>query len=188
MSALAQRNQDLPLAGHGSPGKGWQGQYLTFMLEGETYGVGILAIKEIIEYGQLTLVPMMPSFIRGVINLRGQVVPVVDLAARFGHGNTQVARRTCIIIIEIEQSDERQLVGVMVDAVNEVVELARQDIEPPPMFGAKIRPEFIAGMGKLDNRFVILLDVSQVLSVDEMVRLTDMVETAEPRQGLPVPA
>lgn len=155
------------------------GQYLTFMLTGEVYAVGILNIKEIIEYGGLTEVPMMPSFIRGVINLRGQVVPVVDLAARFGKGATGVARRTSIVIVETTSADPEhdgsehvtQYIGVMVDAVNEVVEIAHGDIEPPPAFGAKIRPSFISGMAKLGERFTIVLNVSQVLSIEEMATI-----------------
>ncbi|MBI1398325.1 MAG: chemotaxis protein CheW [Betaproteobacteria bacterium] len=146
-------------------------QYLTFVLGGETYAVGILRIKEIIEYGALTSVPMMPSFIRGVINLRGAVVPVVDLQARFGKTSTQVARRTCIVILEIESNGESQDIGVLVDAVNAVLDIAEADIEPPPSFGTGIRPDFVEGMGKIDGRFVIILDLSRVLSIDELARL-----------------
>lgn len=146
-------------------------QYLTFMLTGETYAIGILGIKEIIEYGQLTEVPNMPSFIRGVINLRGAVVPVVDLAARFNKGTTALTRRTCIVIIEVISANEQQVIGVMVDAVNEVLEISPSEIEPPPSFGAKIRADFIAGMGKVDGRFIIMLDVDKVLSVDELAQL-----------------
>lgn len=146
-------------------------QYLTFMLAREVYAIGILGIKEIIEYGQLTEVPNMPSFIRGVINLRGAVVPVVDLTARFGRGTTALTRRTCIVIVEVSNGDEQQVIGVMVDAVNEVLEIAPSEIEPAPSFGAKIRADFIAGMGKVDGRFVILLDADKVLSVDELSQL-----------------
>lgn len=154
-----------------SKGSGDVQQYLTFILSGETYAIGILGIKEIIEYGQLTEVPSMPSFIRGVINLRGAVVPVVDLSARFNKGSTTVTRRTCIVIIEVMSANEQQVIGVMVDAVNEVLEISPQDIEPAPSFGAKIRVDFIAGMGKIDGRFIILLDVDKVLSVDELAQL-----------------
>jgi purine-binding chemotaxis protein CheW len=148
-----------------------QQQFLTFNLGGEIFAIGILAIKEIIEYGNLTEVPMMPEFIRGVINLRGAVVPVVDLAARFGRAGSTVTRRTCIVIIEMEADGERQDVGVVVDAVNEVLEILPQDIEPAPAFGAKIRTDFIRGMGKVNGKFVILLNVNRVLSVDEMAEL-----------------
>jgi purine-binding chemotaxis protein CheW len=152
-------------------------QYLTFMLGGEVFAIGILHIKEIIEYGQLTSVPMMPAFIRGVINLRGAVVPVVDLASRFGGKPGVVTRRSCIVILEMEVGDETQVIGVVVDAVNEVLEIAGADIEPPPSFGARIRTDFIAGMGKVGDRFVILLNADRVLSVDEMATLSVVTET-----------
>ncbi|MFA6014644.1 MAG: chemotaxis protein CheW [Gallionellaceae bacterium] len=148
-----------------------QQQYLTFMLGGEIYAMGILAIKEIIEYGNLTEIPRMPDFIRGVINLRGAVVPVVDLGARFGKRTTNITRRTCIVIIEVANDDETHVVGVMVDAVNEVLEISPSEIEPAPSFGADIRADFIDGMGKINDRFVIILDVNKVLSVDEMASL-----------------
>ncbi|MCU6499113.1 chemotaxis protein CheW [Rugamonas sp. A1-17] len=139
-------------------------QYLTFMLGGEVFAIGILAIKEIIEYQGVTVVPMMPAAIRGVINLRGAVVPVMDLSARFGQPSSEVGKRTCIVIVEMELDGERRDVGVVVDAVNAVLEIARAEIEPAPAFGARIRTDFIAGMGKVNGRFVILLDVERVLS------------------------
>ena len=146
-------------------------QYLTFLLGGEMFAIAILNIKEIIEYGSLTEVPMMPAFIRGVINLRGSVVPVVDLSARFGRNKTEVSRRTCIVIIEVESADEKHDIGVMVDSVSEVLEIPRSEIEPPPAFGAKIRVDFMAGMGKVAGKFVIILNANKVLSVDELSML-----------------
>jgi purine-binding chemotaxis protein CheW len=143
-------------------------QYLTFLLHGDMYAVGILNVKEIIEYGNLTEIPMMPAFIRGVINLRGAVVPVVDLAARFGLAQSQVGKRTCIVIVEVRQDEECHDLGIMVDAVSEVLEIPGSEIEPPPSFGAKIRADFIAGMGKVNGKFVILLDIQRVLSADEI--------------------
>lgn len=145
-----------------------QHQYLTFSLGGDMFAIGILHIKEIIEYGTLTTVPMMPEFIRGVINLRGAVVPVIDLSARFGRHPTEISRKTCIVIIEVQSSEGTQDVGVIVDAVSEVLEIPAEEIEPAPSFGARIRVDFIAGMGKVDGSFVIILDVDRVLSVDEM--------------------
>src|SRR5687767_4857371 len=121
-------------------------QYLTFSVAGETFAIAISAIKEIIEYRAPTDVPMMPPFIRGVINLRGRVVPVVDLSVRFGRARMEVARRTCIVILEIQEGDERQEIGAVVDAVSAVVDIPGADIEPPPQFGAKLRADFIAGM------------------------------------------
>ena len=149
-------------------------QYLTFLLSGEMYAVGILNVKEIIEYGQLTEIPMMPAFIRGVINLRGSVVPVVDLAARFGHAQSEIGKRTCIVIVEVSQEDSKHDLGIMVDAVSEVLEVSSADIEPAPAFGAKIRADFIAGMAKINGKFVIILDIQRVLSVDEMATLANV--------------
>ena len=146
-------------------------QYLTFLLGGEMFAIGILNIKEIIEYGSLTTVPMMPGFIRGVINLRGRVVPVIDLSARFGRPSTEINRRTSIVIIEVESDGEKHDVSIVVDAVSEVLEIAAKEIEPAPSFGTKIRADFIRGMGKVNGKFVIILDVDRVLSVNEMASL-----------------
>jgi purine-binding chemotaxis protein CheW len=146
-------------------------QYLTFLLGGEMFAIGILNIKEIIEYGSLTEVPMMPEFIRGVINLRGAVVPVVDLSARFGKKRTDITRRTCIVIIEVETDGEKHDVGVVVDSVSEVLEIPAGEIEPAPSFGAKIRADFIQGMGKVNGKFVIILSVNNVLSLDDLALL-----------------
>jgi purine-binding chemotaxis protein CheW len=170
MSAMLQTQAKLPAVVNAA-GQPDQQQYLTFMLGGETYAMGILAIKEIIEYGNLTEVPRMPKFIRGVINLRGAVVPVIDLSSRFGKQATQVTRRTCIVIIEVANGNETQDVGVMVDAVNAVLEIPLQEIEPPPSFGANIRADFMSGMGKVNGKFVIILNIHHVLSVDEMATL-----------------
>jgi purine-binding chemotaxis protein CheW len=147
-------------------------QYLTFMLGGEVFAIGILAIKEIIEYHGITAVPMMPECIRGVINLRGAVVPVIDLSARFGRTHAVVTKRSCIVIVEVEAEGERKDVGVIVDAVNAVLDIPPAEIEPAPMFGARIRTDFIQGMGKIGGKFVILLNVNRVLSFDEISALT----------------
>lgn len=144
-------------------------QYLTFMLAGEMFAIGILAIKEIIEYGSLTEVPMMPACIRGVINLRGAVVPVMDLLARFGRAPSPLTKRSCIVIVETRVQGERQVIGVMVDAVNEVLDIAAADIEPPPPFGASVRADFMQGMGKVKGKFVILLKVDDMLSIDDIL-------------------
>ena len=150
-------------------------QYLTFVLSGAVYALGILNIKEIIDYGHLTEVPMMPSFVRGVINLRGSVVPVIDLAARFGKPGTEIAKRTGIVIVETasQENASQQDIGIIVDAVNEVVDIGQAEIEPPPSFGAGIRPDFISGMAKRDDHFVIILNLDKVLSVDEMAALSE---------------
>ncbi len=149
-------------------------QYLTFQLGGEMYAMGILNVKEIIEYGQLTEIPMMPAFIRGVINLRGSVVPVIDLSARFGGQQTEIGRRTCIVNIELENALGHHDIGVIVDAVSEVLEVSRANIEPSPSFGAKIRADFIDGMAKIDSKFVIILNIQRILSVEEISTLATM--------------
>ncbi|WP_296942792.1 chemotaxis protein CheW [uncultured Massilia sp.] len=146
-------------------------QYLTFMLGGEAFGIGIMAVKEIIEFGSITEVPMMPPSIRGVINLRGAVVPVMDLAARFGRPPAVPGKRTCIVIVELEADGERQVTGVVVDAVSAVLDIPAAEIEPAPSFGTRIRGDFISGMGKLNGKFVILLDVRQVLALDGLPEL-----------------
>jgi purine-binding chemotaxis protein CheW len=150
------------------------GQYLTFTLGGEIYALGILNIKEIIDYDKLTEVPMMPAFVCGVINLRGRVVPIIDLYARFGKGKTAILKRTAIVIVETlnREDDSVQDIGIIVDAVNEVVDITQEDIEPAPSFGTGIRPDFISGMAKRENGFVILLSVDKVLSVAEMAALS----------------
>jgi purine-binding chemotaxis protein CheW len=168
------QNSAVATAKGGDTGGGDTHQYLTFTLGGEMFAVGILNVKEIIEYGNLTEIPMMPSFIRGVINLRGAVVPVVDLAARFGGKTSEVQRRTCIVIVEVTQEDIKHDIGIMVDAVSEVLEIPGAEIEPPPSFGAKIRADFIAGMGKVAGKFVIILEIQKVLSVDEMAILANV--------------
>lgn len=154
-------------------------QYLTFILGGETYGVSILVIKEILEYHEPTTVPMMPDFIRGVINLRGSVVPVVDLSLRLGKETTAVEKRTCVVIIEIQHEDERMEIGVVVDAVNEVLDIAPENIESAPNFGAKIRTDFIHGMGKVDEKFVVLLNIDHVLSIEELSMLDQVGSTEQ---------
>ena len=136
------------------------------------FAVGILNVKEIIEYGNLTEIPMMPAFIRGVINLRGSVVPVIDLSSRFGGKSTELSRRTCIVIVEVADEETRHDIGIMVDAVSEVLDIPGSEIEPPPTFGARIRADFIFGMGKVTGKFVIILNINKVLSVEEIAQLT----------------
>ena len=147
-------------------------QYLTFVLSTEVFAMGILAIKEIIEYTDLTTVPMTPEYVRGVINLRGAVVPVLDLSVRFGRPPSPVTKRTCIVIVEVEAAGERHDMGLVVDTVNAVLDIPAEDIEPPPAFGAQIRTDYIQGMAKVNNRFVILLDVTRVLATEELLAIS----------------
>lgn len=143
-------------------------QFLTFSLRGEMYAIGILRIKEILEFRSITQVPMMPDFVHGVINLRGAVVPVIDLSMRFAGPRTEVQKRSCIVIVEVDGENGQQDIGVIVDAVSEVVSIPPTEIEPAPSFGTRIRTDFIAGMGKLEGDFVIILAVDSVLSVTEL--------------------
>ena len=145
-----------------------RGQYLAFTLNGETFAMDIRSIKEVIQFATLTEVPLMPAFIRGVINLRGSVVPVIDLSVRFGRSSTEIGRRTCIVILEVAQKEETAVLGALVDTVSEVLEIGESGIEPAPAFGSSLRSDFIAGIGKVSGKFVILLAVDRVLSVEEM--------------------
>lgn len=149
-------------------------QYLSFILDGETYGVSILVIKEILEYSEPTKVPMMPGFIRGVINLRGNVLPVVDLSLRLGKKETGIAKRTCVVIVEVQCGSEGMEVGVVVDAVNEVMDIEPGNIESAPSFGTKIRNSFIQGMGKVGDKFVVLLNIERVLSIEELSQVEEV--------------
>ncbi len=156
-------------------------QYLTFMLGGEMFSLSILAIKEIIWYANLTDVPMMPACIRGVINLRGAVVPVMDLSARFGKPSTPVTKSTCIVIIEMaaDSDGDHPHMGVVVDSVQAVLEIPAAEIEPTPTFGAKIRPDFIEGIAKVNGKFVILLNVDNVMSTEEISQMGRLAASVE---------
>lgn len=149
-----------------------QQQYLTFFLADEEYAVSIRRVKEIIEYTAITKVPKVPLWIRGVINLRGNVVPVVDLAVRFGLEERPVTKTTCIVIVEVEQDSERTVMGVIADAVNQVIDLAPQDIEEPPAFGTRVRLEYLFGMGKLGKKFALILNIDSVLSSAELLTVS----------------
>jgi purine-binding chemotaxis protein CheW len=155
--------RDAPLTDH---------RYLTFTLAGDVYALDILDITEIIEFRKLTVVPMMPPFIRGVINLRGRVLPVIDLASRFGQDATKVEKRTSIIVIETHVHDGVQGIGILVDAVNKVIHLGPDDMEPAPDFGAGIRADFIDGMARYDEQFIIVLGIDKVLDQHDLHDLT----------------
>jgi purine-binding chemotaxis protein CheW len=144
-------------------------QYLTFQSHGEEFAVAVLRVREIIEYGTVTRVPSTPAYIRGVINLRGTVVPVFDLAAKFGGAVSEITRRSCIVILEVVLDGEETLVGILADAVDQVVDLGADDIEPPPPFGTRVRVEFLTGMGKLGQGFVLILDTDRLLSSNEIL-------------------
>jgi purine-binding chemotaxis protein CheW len=143
-------------------------QYLSFTIAGTDYGLPILIVKEILQFEETTRVPGTPASIRGVINVRGQVVPIVDLAVKFGRGETVVSKRTCILVVEAVMGADRITVGVLADAVNEVLDLPYSEIEAAPSFGANVRVDYITGMGKVGKGFVLLLDADRVLSASEV--------------------
>ena len=151
-----------------------QQQYLTFFLADEEYAINIQRVKEIIEYTTATKVPKVPEWIRGVINLRGSVVPVVDLTVRFGLEERPVTKTTCIVIVEVEQDSERTVMGVIADAVNQVIDLAPKDIEEPPAFGTRVRLEYLFGMGKLGKKFALILNIDSVLSNAELLTVSTL--------------
>ncbi|ASV11506.1 chemotaxis protein CheW [Leptospira santarosai] len=155
-----------------------ENQFLTFYLGEECYGIGILHIKEIIEYSGLTNVPLMPEFIPGVINLRGNVVPVVDLKHKFFKSKIEPNRKTCVIIVEIHSErntdrKEKTDLGILVESVNEVISIPENDIEPAPTFGSKIKVDFILGMAKQENGFIIVLNTEKILNLEELTSLEE---------------
>jgi purine-binding chemotaxis protein CheW len=158
-----------------------QQQYLTFVVCGEEYAVAILRVREIIAFDSVTRVPRTPAFIRGVINLRGSVVPVIDLARKFGHPPSPSTSSTCIVIVELtvgEEGREKQIVlGLLVDSVSQVIDLAPDDIQPPPSFGTPVDIAYLVGMGRSGKKFVLLLDIDKVLAANEILTA---VEAAAP--------
>lgn len=155
-----------------------QQQFLTFRLGAERFAISIQAIREIIEFPGLTAIPLTPPFLAGVINLRGAVVPVIDLSVRFGRAKTEVGRRTCIVIAEVAVDSELQPLGVIVDAVDEVVDVDAAQIEMRPNFGAGIRADFVSGMLRQANSFVVALNLDKVLSAEELEQMIGIAESA----------
>ncbi len=158
-------------------------QYLTFLLAEEVFAMDIRTVREIIQFGPMTSVPLMPDFVRGVINLRGAVVPVIDLQARFGRPRAVVSKKTCIVIFDgvpgAGRSGERVELGLLVDAVSEVIEIGTDAIEPPPNFGTSVRRDFIRGIGKVARRFVVILEPDKAFDVEEMATLCEAAPVAE---------
>jgi purine-binding chemotaxis protein CheW len=154
-------------------------QYLTFHLAGEEYAVGILNVKEIIEYGTLTKIPKTPPTIRGVINLRGNIVAVVDLALKFGMVESPVTARTCIVMVEVEINDTRTVMGIIADSVSQVISLSHDDILPAPAFGTRVRIDFLHGMGKSGDKFVLILNIDKVLGAEDVAPAAASVNALE---------
>jgi chemotaxis signal transduction protein len=160
-------------------------QYLTFFLVNEECAISILKVREIIEYDTITTVPKMEPWVRGVINLRGSVVPVVDLATKFGMEQKPVGKTTCIVIVEARFEDQQTTVGLIVDAVSQVMELAHDDIQPVPDFGTSVKMDYLIGMAQSGRKFALLLDVDQVLTTEELRDLSlvsSSLENAAPEE------
>lgn len=155
------------------------GQYLTFFVASEEYAVNILKVKEIIEYDTVTTVPNTAPWIRGVTNLRGNVVPVIDLAVKFGLPASKASKLSCIVITEVSYEGDRLTMGVMADAVNQVLEFSANEIETPPPFGTRLRIEFLLGMGRMGKKFCLILDIDKVLSADELLAVTDSTQSSQ---------
>lgn len=157
-------------------------QFLSFYIAGEEYAVSILEVKELIEYTAVTKMPSMPPFIRGVANHRGSVVPVLDLAVRFGFPSTPITKWTCIVMLEFRVEGEDALVGVLADSVSQVVEFLPEDIEPPPTFGTRASAAFLKGMGRSGKKFVLILNLEHLLSAKDLDQAARQAEAlvAEP--------
>src|SRR5579864_1808799 len=153
-------------------------QYLTFMIGGEEYAVSLLKVKEIIEYEVVTEIPKTPQWVRGVINLRGNVVPVIDLAIKFRLPPSVVGKLTCIVITEVECEGEATVMGVMADSVRQVIDLKSEDVEVPPSFGTRVKVDYLLGMARSGKKFCLLLDTERVLSTEELLELPDSLEVS----------
>ena len=151
------------------------GKYLTFNLKKEEYGVGILKVKEIIGMMPVTSVPRTPDFVKGVINLRGKVIPVIDLRLKFSMESISYTDRTCIIIVEIDSDTATVLIGIVVDAVSEVLNISEEEIEDTPAFGTKLNTDYILGMAKTEGRVKILLNIDKVLSAEEITEIEETI-------------
>ncbi len=148
-------------------------QYLTFLTAGEEYAISIVKVREIIEYEAVTTVPRTPIWIRGVTNLRGKVIPVVDLAVKFGMPSSKISKFSCIIITEVIFQGESLTMGVLADSVSQVIELSAQEIEAAPPFGTRVKTEYLLGMGALGKKFCLILDIDKVLSTDELLAVSE---------------
>lgn len=145
-----------------------ENQFLTFLSGTESFALDIHTVKEIKEHTTITPIPLMPSSVMGVINLRGNVVPIIDLQLRLGKEKSKISKRSCIIIVEVNYGTEHTEIGILVDSVSEVIDIPLTDIEKTPTFGAKIRNDFIKNIGKIEGKFIIILDITNVLSIDEL--------------------
>ena len=152
-------------------------QYLSFCLSGKLYGIGILEVEEIIETGAITPLPLAPDYIHGVINLRGNAVPVINLTIRLGYAATDIDKRSCIVLVEISNTQgQAQTIGILVDSVREILEIEQDSILPAPQMGESVDTRFIQAMGRLDDQFIILLDINKLLSSEQLQGLDDLAQ------------
>ncbi len=154
-------------------------QYLTFKLDEEIFALDVAKVREILEYNSVTKVPQTPEFMRGVINLRGSVVPVIDLRLKFGMSATEQTVNTCIIVVEVAIEEETSILGALADSVQEVIEMEPDQIEPPPHIGTRLNTKFIKGMGKHEDNFIIILDIDKVFSEGDLAAVIQQSDTAE---------
>lgn len=174
MGAKSQGKEQLPVN---------KAQYLTFFTAGEEYAVAIAKVREIIEYDTVTTVPNTPPWISGVTNLRGKVIPVVDLAVKFGMQPSRISKFSCIIVTDVMFQGESITMGVLSDAVSQVIDLSADEIEKTPPFGTRVKTEYLLGMGVMGKKFCLILDIDKVLSADEMLAVTESVDEADNGAG-----
>lgn len=162
------------------------GKFLTFLMANEKYGLEILKVREIIGMMDVTSVPTTPAFVRGVINLRGKVIPVIDLRLKFGMEAKENTERTCIIVVHLAHLDQEMTMGIIVDEVSDVLDISQDQIEPPPSFGANIRTDFILGMGKVEQKVITMLDIDRVLTEQEISLVESSAEKAGSEPDKPI--
>jgi len=160
--------------------------YLTFNLDDEDFAVDVFNVREVLDFTNVTKVPRTPDFMKGVINLRGSVVPVVDMRLKFGLEEVDSTVDTCIIVMEVDMESEATVIGALADSVKEVFELDPKNIEPPPRIGTRLETEFISGMGKYNNDFIIILDINEVFSADELILFKDAMDSPSAKKSMPV--
>jgi purine-binding chemotaxis protein CheW len=154
-------------------------QYLTFTLGEDVFAIDVTIAREVLDLCDVTRVPQVPDYMLGVINLRGSVVPVIDMRRKFGMPAAEQTRDTCIVVVEVDVDGDAVVVGALADSVREVLDLRPDQIEPPPRIGTRLKTEFIKGMGNLEDRFVIILDINRVFSADELALVQGLAETVE---------
>lgn len=159
-------------------------QYLTFTLDDELFAIDIFSVREVLEYTNITRIPRTPEYMRGIINVRGNAVPVIDLNMKFGRSKTTQTINTAIIIVEVDLEGESTIIGALADSVQEVFELKEDQIDPPPKMGTSIRTDFIRGMGKHEDGFIMILDIDKVFSSEELSALHNMACGPRPAEAV----